>query len=465
MLYSHATIITVNSSRDIIKDGAILVQGNVIADIDKADVLNGKYPGEEVIDLEGRIIIPGLINTHMHTAQTLLRGAADDLELVSWLCERIWVLQGNFTTEDGYAAARLSIAEMLLSGTTCFLESMFADRYGFDGLCKAVEESGIRGCLGKIVMDIAKYAKDPKWAMHSGLVEDRETSLLGAIRMWEKWDKKANDRIRVWFGARTPGGIRSVSDALYKEISSISKSKGIPITMHCAEIAADRVFFDSVSHTPMSYCSSVGLLGPNTVLVHMVHLDDSDIAKLAETHTHVVHCPTSNAKLASGICRVPDLLDSGVNVSLGTDGAPCNNTDDLLQEMKLAGIIHKAKSYNPTMVPAETVLEMATINGAKALGLSDSIGSLEIGKRADFVAIDMRRVHLQPYFSPVSAIVYTATGRDVELVVVDGKVVVENGRLATMNEEEIWKEADIRAHGVVEKAGLRSKVEGRWPVR
>jgi cytosine/adenosine deaminase-related metal-dependent hydrolase len=142
----------------------------------------------------------------MHTAQTLLRGTADDLELVSWLCERIWVLQGNFTEADGYAAARLSIGEMLKSGTTCFLESMFADRYGFDGLARAVEESGIRGCLGKIVMDIAKYAKDDAWAMHPGLVENRETSLLGTLEMWEKWNGAANDRIRVWFGARTPGG-------------------------------------------------------------------------------------------------------------------------------------------------------------------------------------------------------------------------------------------------------------------
>lgn len=206
MLYTKATIITVNATRDIIQDGAILVRGNKIAAIGKTEELLQQHPNEDITELEGRIIIPGLINAHMHTAQTLLRGAADDLELVSWLCERIWPLQGNFTPEDGYAAARLSISEMLKSGTTCFLESMFANRYGFDGLCKAVEESGIRGCLGKIVMDVGTYASDPKWAMHPGLVEDRETSLLGAISMHEKWNGKADDRIRVWFGARTPGG-------------------------------------------------------------------------------------------------------------------------------------------------------------------------------------------------------------------------------------------------------------------
>ncbi|KKK12686.1 putative guanine deaminase [Aspergillus rambellii] len=461
MLYTHATIVTVDPSRRIINDGAICVRDDIIADIGKTAELKGKYPDDEEYDLSGRIVIPGLISTHMHTAQTLLRGAADDLELVSWLCERIWVLQGNFTAGDGYAAARLSIGEMLKTGTTCFLESMFADRYGFDGLCRAVEESGIRGCLGKIVMDIAKYAKDDAWAMHPGLVEDRETSLLGTLKMWDKWNGKANDRIRVWFGARTPGG---VSDALYQEMTRISREKGIPITMHCAEVKADRDFFASVGHTPMTYCDSVGLLSPSTVLVHMVHLDDNDIRVLAGSGTHVAHCPTSNAKLASGICRVPDLQEAGVNIGLGTDGAPCNNTCDLLQEMKLAAIIHKSISYDPTAVPAESVLEMATINGAKALGLDDRIGSLEVGKKADFVAIDMRGIHSQPWFNPVSAVIYTATGRDVDVVVVDGKVLVAGGKLLTMDEEEIVREAQQRSREVVERAGLLQKVQPRWPV-
>ena len=254
-----------------------------------------------------------------------------------------------------------------------------------------------------------------------------------------------------------------VSDNLYKEMTAISREKNIPITMHCAEVRTDREFFAGQNHTPMSFCESVGLLGPQTTLVHMVHLDDSDIQKLAETKTNIAHCPTSNAKLASGICRVPDLQKAGVNIGLGTDGAPCNNTCDLLQEMKLAAIIHKSISYDPTAVPAEDVLEMATINGAKALGLADQIGSLEIGKKADFVAIDMRKIHLQPWFSPVSAVVYSATGRDVEMTVVDGKIVVRDGKLLTMNEAEIIEEGQRRSKEVVHRAGLTQKVKSRWP--
>lgn len=247
-------------------------------------------------------------------------------------------------------------------------------------------------------------------------------------------------------------------------MSAISREKGIPITMHCAEVKADRDFYASISHTPMSYCEDVGLLGPKTVLVHMVHLDDSDIAKLAATGTHIAHCPTSNSKLASGVCRVPDLQKAGVNVGLGTDGAPCNNSNDLMQEMKFAAIIHKAVSFDPTVIPAENVLEMATINGAKALGLEDSIGSLEVGKKADFVAIDVRNIRLQPIFSPVSAVVYSACGSDVDLVVVDGKVLVRCGELLTMDEGEIVKEAQKRSKEVVARAGLAEAVKGRWPI-
>lgn len=265
-------------------------------------------------------------------------------------------------------------------------------------------------------------------------------------------------------GDHDADGFARVSEALYKEMTSLSQTRKIPITMHCAEAPADLTFFASQSHTPMSYCDSVDLLGPNTVLVHMVHLSPADIARLAETGTHVVHCPSSNTKLASGVCKLPDLLAAGVNTALGTDGAPCNNTCDMLQEMRLAGILHKVSTMDPTAVPAETVLELATINGAKALGLEAEIGSLEVGKKADFAVVDMRRCHLQPWHSPVSALVYSATGRDVEMVVVDGREVVRGGELVTLDEEAVWKEAAWRSKEVVARAGLTGEVGARWPV-
>ncbi|OZJ06624.1 hypothetical protein BZG36_00376 [Bifiguratus adelaidae] len=214
--------------------------------------------------------------------------------------------------------------------------------------------------------------------------------------------------------------------------------------------------------SPMEFCQHVGLLGPQTVLVHMVWLEEDDIRMLAETGTHVSHNPTSNCKLASGIAKVPMMLDYGVNVSLGCDGSPCNNDYDLIREMKLAAILHKAVSLDPKIVPAETVLEMATINGAKALGLENEIGSLEKGKKADFVIVDLDKLHTTPSYNPVSSLIYAATGGDVDMVVIDGQVTVRNGQLITMDEVQIRQAAQRHADALYKRAGIVN--QPRWPV-
>ncbi|OZJ06623.1 hypothetical protein BZG36_00375 [Bifiguratus adelaidae] len=240
MLYINGDIITMNAERHIIANGALLVRDNRIADIGKTSALVKAYPSEPTTDLGGKLVIPGLIDTHVHLAQSLLRGCADDKSLITWLCERVWVLQGCFEGDDGYAAARLCIAEMMKSGTTTFLEAMCADRYNFDRVAQAVEESGIRACIGKIVMDVGTYATQSPFSMHPGLIETREQSLLGTLAAREKWHGKANDRIHVWFGSRTPGG---VSVQLFKEMTQLSRERGIRITMHCAEVEADKQYF------------------------------------------------------------------------------------------------------------------------------------------------------------------------------------------------------------------------------
>ena len=460
MLFIHATIITMNAWREIIENGAIAILDNRIVDIGKTPALQERYPDEETIDVNGKIIIPGLIDTHVHLAQAMLRGCADDMELLQWLCERVWVLQGNYTEEDGYVSARLCIAEMLKSGTTTFLESMLAHRYGFDGIAQAVEESGIRACLAGIVMDIGTYATQSN-SMHPGMIESRETSLFGVLDMHSKWNGAANDRIHVWFGPRTPGGVTS---ELYREMSEFAHQRDMGITMHLAEVEADKIFLnEKYGLSPVYYAESVGLLGPKTVLVHMVWLTQTDIDKLAATRTNVSHNPSSNSKLASGVCKVPQMLASGVNVALGCDGGPSNNDYDMIREMKLAAIIHKAVTHDPLIVPAETVLEMATINGARALGLEHEIGSLEVGKKADLVVIDLKRLHTTPSFNPVSTLVYAATGGEVDMVVVDGQVVVEQGNLLTIDEDEVLGQAHQHAEALHRRAGV--EIAPRWPVR
>ncbi|GCE12841.1 amidohydrolase [Tengunoibacter tsumagoiensis] len=459
MLLKNATILTMNANRDILTNGAIAVQGNRIVALGKTSALEARYPSEESLDLGGKLIIPGLIDTHVHLAQALIRGCADDMALIQWLCERVWVLQGNFTHDDGYVSARLGIAEMLRSGTTTFLESMLAHRYGFDGIAQAVQESGIRACLAGIVMDIGTYATQTN-SMHPGMIESRDTSLLGVIQMHDKWQGAANDRLHVWFGPRTPGGVTS---ELYREMSEIAHQRQMGITMHLAEVEADKIYLqEKFGLTPVDYAESVGLLGPRSVLVHMVWLTSAEIEKLAATGTHVSHNPSSNSKLASGVCKVPLMLERGVNVALGCDGGPSNNDYDLIREMKMAAILHKAVTLDPLIVPAETVLEMATINGARALGLDHEIGSLEVGKKADLVVIDLARLHTTPAINPVSTLVYAATGGEVDTVMVDGQIVVRQGRLLTMDEHEVMREANQHANMLYQRAGIDLKP--RWPI-
>lgn len=459
MLLHNTTIITVDSQRHIITDGALVVQNDRIAAVGKAADIIARYPDEERINLRGKTLIPGLVDTHVHLAQALIRGCADDMELLQWLCDRVWVLQGNFTEDDGRVSAQLCIAEMLKSGTTTFIESMLADRYGFSGVAEVVRDSGIRACIGKIVMDIGTYATKSN-AMHPGMRETREQSLLGALKMYDQWNGKADGRIRVWFGPRTPGG---VTPELYREMVGEARKRGMGITMHLAEVEADKIYLnETYGLTPVDFAESVGLLGPDVVLVHMVWLTQPEIEKLACTGTHVSHNPSSNTKLASGVCKVPQMLAAGVNVALGCDGGPSNNDYDLIREMKLAAIIHKGVTRDPLTVPAETVLEMATINGAKAVGMADQIGSLEVGKKADLVVIDFDRLHTTPNPNPISTLVYAATGGEVDSVMIDGKWVVRGQQLLTMDEEQI--KATARKHAVDLYKRAEIELKPRWPV-
>jgi cytosine/adenosine deaminase-related metal-dependent hydrolase len=399
-----------------------------------------------------------LINTHVHLAQAMIRGCADDLELLEWLGKRVWVLQGNYTEEDARASAELCILEMLRSGTTAFVESMLAERYGFDGIAEVVIRSGMRAALSKIVMDLPTYATKDDW-MHPGMVEDRETSLRNTLDMHDKWNGAGEGRLVVWFGPRTPGG---VTPELYRNISALARERDMGVTVHLAEVEADRKYLkEQFGQTPAQFAEDVGLCGPKTLLAHAVWLDANDISILARTHTNVSHNPVSNAKLASGIAPIPEMLAAGVNVGLGTDGGPSNNTYDLVREMRWASYIHKARTLEPVVMPTEAVLEMATINGAKAMGMGSEIGSLEVGKHADFVAFNLEKASLIPHLNPVATLVCAATGREIETVVIAGQVVLENGRVVTMDEERILQEAGERAQAVWARAGIERKP--RWP--
>lgn len=493
-LYQHATIITVNKNRDIILDGAILVTGSRIALIDKTYtvIAHPDFPKDaRIVDVTGKIVIPGLINTHCHTVQSLLRGLAEDLWLHPWMCDAIWPLEASYAADDGYHAARLTIAELLKGGTTCFLEVMLTHRAGFDNVARAVGESGIRACLVPSPPPIS-FPKSRKTNVGQGkLVKSQETnrqtnitdardkdlthmSIPAALAAHSTHHGAFADRLHVWLAAGTPRGGTPLSS--HAAIGDACRSHGIGLTMHCAEAARDRAIY--AEHyggaTPVQFCEQARLTGTKSVLAHMVHLDlDADLPLLRESGTSVAHNPTSNCKLASGVARVPEMLAAGVNVALGTDGAPCNNTYDMFREMHLASILQAGVREEAGVLPATTVLEMATVNGARALGLEGKVGCLEVGMKADFVVVGVP-LSAAPFeegqmheggIDPVTVVVNSCTAADVEMVVVDGAVVVEKGELVTMDEEEVVRNAREAIKGIRARSGVKARPREGWNMR
>ncbi|OAA56186.1 Amidohydrolase 1 [Niveomyces insectorum RCEF 264] len=477
-LFTSVTIITVDSSRRIILGGYLLVQGSRITHVGSQPPTSPLPTNTRTISLPGRIIIPGLINTHAHLAQSLLRGLAEDLPLHDWLCDRIWPLEaayaGTGDDADGYVAARLTIAEMLKSGTTCFLEAMLTHGSGFDNVARAVAETGIRACLGKLVKFVETIP-----ALRMADARDRDLhqmSIPSLLAAHETHDGSCDGRIQVWAACGTP---RGAPIAGFKEVAEACQAHGIGITMHCAEAPRDLPIFRSSydGMSPMQFCAAAGLARPRTVLAHMCHLDlEADLPILAESGTSVAHNPTSNLKLASGVTCVPEMVAAGINVGLGTDGAPCNNTYDMLREMHLAAVLHRGRSLDATTVGAHAALEMATVHGAKALGLEQDIGSLEVGKKADLVVLDVRGCWSAPWnpdvtaataqedggCDPVTVVVGTCTGRDVELVMVDGVILVEDGALVRLDEVVLVAAARKSIQGIQARSGVKAKPKPGW---
>jgi len=459
MLYQGCTIVTLDHQRRILTDGAMVVDEGAITAIGKREDLIRKFPDEEQLDLKGGLVIPGLVNTHVHLSQALIRGCADDLALIDWLTKRVWVLQGNYTEDDGRLSAELCILEMLKSGTTSFIESMTAGHYGFDGIAKVVERSGIRAALSKIVMDLPSYAQAAN-SMHPGMIEDPDETFQQTLDLYDKWNGAAGGRIQVWFGPRPPGGS---SSQLLRKMMAAARERNMGVTIHLAEVKDDIAYIrETYGMSAIEYARSVDMLGPRVVLIHVVWVGEDEIEILAETGTHVTHNPLSNSKLASGISPIPEMLKAGVNVGLGTDGGPSSNDYDMIRAMRWASYLHKVRLGDPTIMPSEQVLEMATLGGAKAMGWEDQIGSLEVGKRADFVVIDMNKPHLTPAPDPVSTIVCAGTGNDVKMVVIGGRIVVQDGEVLTMDEGRILDEANDRVRNLYKRAEIDFKP--RWPV-
>ena len=457
ILISGGILVTMDDRRRVITEGAVRVEGSRIVEIGKASELRREPRAEFEIDATGMMILPGLVDTHVHLAQALLRGCADDTSLIDWLQKYVWPLQGNFDENDGKASAELCILEMIKSGTTTFLESLLHTRYGFDGIAQSVAESGIRGTLAKTVMGLPAYGS-AGGIMHPGMIEDGEICLREVEDYFKRWNGKADGRIRVWYGARSLG---ACTLDLYKQIALGAKRMKTGVTMHLNEVREDASYSKKeFGKLPAEIMEDVGLAGSNVVYAHGVWLTEKEWRILAEKGAHVAHCPASNMKLASGIAKVPEMARDGVNVALGCDGGPSNNCYDMIREMKLASLLQKARLLDPLVMDAETVLEMATIKGARALGLEKEIGSIEMNKKADLILISLRGPHLVPTYNPISHLVYAATGSDVDTVVIDGQIIMRNRVVETLDEEKVIRNANERGARLLERAGI--KIAPKW---
>ena len=377
-LLANATVITMNPARDVL-DTDILIENGIIADMGPGLAGRPENAGAERVDLSGRIVIPGLIQSHMHVTQSLFRGLADEMELMDWLQRRIWPLEGAHTPETNAAAA-----EGLRSGVTAFIDMGTA--HCQDAIFETMRDVGMRGLFGKCMLDLGGTD------VPAALMEDTETCLRESERLMNRWHMSAGGRLRYAFAPRF---VPSCTETLLTRTRDMARANGVRLHTHASENKGECAYVESLVHMRnLRYLHSIGYTGEDVILAHCIWIDDDEIRILADTGTHAVHCPSSNMKLASGIARIDEMLAAGCRVALGLDGA--HNHMDALVELRQAGILQKVRTNRPTALSPLQALEMATLGGARALGQEDELGSLEPGKKADLAVINPDRLNMAP---------------------------------------------------------------------
>ncbi|RLB11840.1 MAG: S-adenosylhomocysteine deaminase [Deltaproteobacteria bacterium] len=416
----NGLILTMDKENRVIQNGFLGISADKISYI-------GEEPedffSDEIIDANEGIVLPGLVNAHTHIPMSLLRGIAEDISLKQWLEEYIFPIEKKLNSELVYIGALLSCAEMIMSGTTTFCDMYFFE----DEVAKAAKEAGMRCLISEGLFDFPS----PNYGSN---IEDGYRYTRWLI---EKW--KDDPLVNVAVGPHTP---YTCSEEILRKSKEIAEEYNVPIIIHLAETKAEvQQIKERYGKTPTQYLNDLKLLSPHLIAAHCVHLSKKDMELIKENNVKVVHNPECNMKLASGISPVPEMLSMGICVSLGTDGSASNNNLDLFQEMDTAAKLHKISKMDPSVMDAITVVKMATIYGAEALGMEKSIGSLEVGKKADVIILDTNKPHLTPLYNPFYSIVYSAVGADVAYSIINGKVVMRKRELVTLDVERIIKDA------------------------
>jgi cytosine/adenosine deaminase-related metal-dependent hydrolase len=416
ILLKNATIVTQNKNRDVFT-GDIRIEGNQIREVSPAI----HYDGIKKFDLTGMTVIPGLIQTHVHLCQALFRNLADDLELLDWLTRYIWPMEMAHTERSLRASARSGLFEILTSGVTTILD--MGNARHMDAVFDEMQQSGIRGFSGKVMMDSGDQP-------YKETTEEVTESTEKLIR---KWHGAANQRIQY---ALAPRFVLTCSKRMWDVVREMSRGYNLLIHTHSSENRTElKIVRSQTGYSNVEFFVKNDLASSKLCLAHCVWLTDQEIEYLREYQINVLHCPSANLKLGSGFAPVPRMLQNNINVAIGSDGAPCNNNLDIFTDIRLAALIHKP-NFGVNSITARQVLDMATISGAKALGLSEKIGSIEAGKLADLTILNLNKVHLIPADNVVSQIVYSVQSRDVVHVMVDGEWVVQNGIPVMLDSEE-----------------------------
>ncbi|MCM2278771.1 MAG: 5'-deoxyadenosine deaminase [Oligoflexia bacterium] len=426
------TLLTQDEERRVLRAHLRIVDGRIAAITRSRPARLSR--GAKAVDARGLVLLPGFVQAHIHLCQTLFRNQADDLELMDWLAKRIWIMEAAHTPDTLKASAQLGIHELLSCGTTCILD-MGTIRHT-ETILEAVRASGIRASVGKCLMDHPQTT--PEY-----LREPTDAALREAQALFRKWNGREGDRIRISYAPRF---VISCTERLLTEVVRLSRESGALIHTHASENRKEiEIVRELVGSENVEYLHRIGMASSRLVLAHCVWLNSREKEILRETGTHAVHCPSSNMKLASGFSPVPELRASGVNVALGADGAPCNNNLNIFQEMRLAALLHKP-AHGPRSMRAQEVLDMATRAGARALGWQSDIGSIEVGKKADLVALDLNQPsNTLPAWGPLdsellaSSVVYSCQPSDVRWTWVDGKAVYRNGEVLALPKGPLMK--------------------------
>jgi len=438
ILIRSGIILTMNDRFDVIEGDVSIRDGRIVA-----VGSNISSAHDRSIDARGGYMLPGFVQTHIHLCQTLFRGSADDLPLMDWLRRRVWPMEAAHSPATLRAAARLAATELLASGTTAVLTMETV--HDTDVVFETIGESGLRATIGKCMMDSA--ADVPR-----RLQEETRRSIDESVAIRKRWEGAANGRLRAAFAPRFAV---SCSRALLEAVGDLSHEHGALVHTHASEsreeIAIVRQLSGGLSN--IAYLASLRLATPRLCAAHCVWVDEAEQAMLADHDVKVLHCPSSNLKLGSGLAPVAELQARGITVSLGADGAACNNRLDMFEEMRLAALL-QAVRRSPGVLPARAVVWMATRGGARTLGLEDEIGSIESGKRADLIVVDRDRPHLVPGADPYSTLVYACRGSDVRTTIVDGEVLIDNFAPVRVDRAEVIAGARAAAHEIAGRAGV-----------